>query len=169
MVLSQEGQTYRYRDKVFTVGGMVWSHSAAHYGKFGAVKEIIKMNPHSSMANCEFEGARKECLELRELEPVSQTIPKKIESQYILYYYYNGNGGTLTKALGVSTDKSVLLHLMLEDMKETPDVSLTDFVRNTTEDVLRFVFENDAPNDPTYVEYTIAPTPVYPESKGDTV
>lgn len=165
MILTQEGQAYRYGDKVFTIGGMVWSHLTAHYGKFGTVKEITEMGPHSFMACCEFEGAGKEHLDLRDLEPVSKIVPKEIERQYVLFYYYNGSGGMLTKVLGISVDKSVLLRLMLEDMKETPDVPLTAFARNTKEDFLRFEFERDDPSDLTYVEYTIIPASIYSKAK----
>ncbi|MCI9263260.1 MAG: hypothetical protein HFF06_01660 [Oscillospiraceae bacterium] len=169
MVLEKAGQSVSLNGKLYTVGEMVWAANKLRDGKFGVIHKI-RINSHGRLiALCEFAETDITEIHLAALEPISQAVPTKIGQQYTLSYYYDGSGGMLKNVLGISPDKSVLLRLMLEDMKETPDVPLTASFYCVKEDVLRFVFENDEPNDPTYVEYTIMPTPVYPKSKEATV
>lgn len=161
LVLEREGQSVTFNGKPYIVGGMVWDVSQHRNGKFCIVRKIRINGQGKLAALCEFEGAGTKELELAALEPVSQTMQKEAAQQYTLFYYYNGSGGTITKVLGISSDKGVLLRLMLEDLAETPDLPLTSSQVRIADGSFCFEFEDDDFSDPTYVEYTISPTSVY--------
>lgn len=164
MILSQEGQTYRYGDKVFTIGGMVWSGLKNGHGEFGIVQEIHMRNPYNSTAYCEFGGQNTAQLDLNVLEPVSQIDPEEVTRGYMLSYCYRCGSGEDTEVLSVSTDKSILLRLMLEHMKSMPYAHLASSLDQDEGDFLQFGFKDDA-DEPTYAEYTIAPIYIYSNAK----
>lgn len=165
MILSQEGQTYHYGDKVFTIGGMVWSGLKNGHGEFGVVQEIHMRGPYSSTAYCEFEGHNATHLGLNVLEPVSQIDPEEVTRGYMLSYCHRCGSGEDTEVLSVSTDKSILLRLMLEHIKDMPDVHLASSLERVEGDFLQFEFKDDDADEPTCVEYTIAPIHIYSNAK----
>lgn len=165
MILSQEGQTYRYGSKVFTVGGMVWSGLENGHGEFGVVQEIHIHSLHASTAYCKFEGHSAAHLGLDVLESVSQLDPEEVTRGYMLSYCYRCGSGEDTEVLSVSTDKSVLLRLMLEHIKDMPYVHLASSLVRNEGNYLQFEFKDDDADEPTYVKYTISPIHIYSNAK----
>lgn len=163
MILSQEGQTFRYGNKVFTVGGMVWRGLESGHGELGEVQEIHLRSPSNPTACCKFEGQNVNRLDLNTLEPVSQGVPMEATQGYVLSYSYRCGSGEVSDVLGISTDKSALLRLMLDHM--TPGLPPLSAYSDAATDSLYFTFEGGAPEECMTEQFGITPVCIYEKSQ----
>ena len=88
---------------------------------------------------------------------------------YVLYYLFDGSEGPRAKVMGISASKSVLLQLMLEDVKATQEdtqIILISAYADYKSDSLWFSYNSDDPPGPFYLCYNIEPVQIYSASKG---
>lgn len=99
------------------------------------------------------------------LEPVATVLPKESERLYGLCVFSDGESGTEAGTLGISTDISVLLRLMSEDVGNHIPLTLT--TSTVESEYMSFVYEStNLWDDELYIGYTISPVSVYPAEKG---
>lgn len=165
MILKTSGQTFQYGQKTFTVGGIVSNFEKPEYEMHGIIQEINTDKTPYPTALCDFgDGGILDC-PLRDLEPVALGVPFENGQSYVLYYICDGEDGQRSKVLGVSTDKGILLRLMLEDVKDNTQVSLTTVF--SKDNWIIFRYENAELADMLYLDYFIAPVTVYSKMEGD--
>lgn len=163
MIFDQKGQTYRFGDKIFTVGGTVMELCKEYPGPLGTILEIHAENDAAPTAQCGYEDYDPENRLLEKLEPISPAVPPETERQYALYFYFDGSDGQRADVLGVSNDRSVLVRKMLDDAKNDESISavLVSAWENPEEKTLRFFYESTDDADDFYLEYVIKPVPIY--------
>ena len=166
MILGKEGQTFSSDGRVFAVGGTAWCPRERNGELFCTIRAIRAEDNETPTAQCDFEEDGTKCLPLEALEPVSPSVPEETGKLYVLYYIYDGSCDANNSALGISSDKSILIRKMLDDLEGDPSlkVKLICAAPYTDGDILRFSFEEM--NGDGYLDYTIMPVSVYPGSVG---
>lgn len=166
MTYEKPGQTLQLGAKTFTVGGLAWRLTEESRIRLVTVQAIVTDDPACYMAACDFGNAVRELLPVDSLEPIPVSVPKGAARLYALYYHFDGDDGQWAKTLGVSSDKNLLIRLMLEDIAADPEAVLTcaDFIKE--KDLLRFEFEDPGKEGAFYCRYHIEPEPVYTGTKG---
>lgn len=100
------------------------------------------------------------------LEPIAKTLPDNVEAQYTLSLYRDGIGVSCITVLGASTDFSVLLRMMLDDV-ESYDIPVAFSYSDESEAGIHYVFEtDDMTTDHLYLDYIISVVPVYLSEEG---
>ncbi len=100
------------------------------------------------------------------LEPVAETLPDNVETQYTLSLYSDGIGVSCITVLGASTDFSVLLRIMLDDV-DSYDIPVVFSYCDESEAGTHYVFEtDDMTADYLYLDYIISVVPVYASEEG---
>lgn len=166
MIFDKAGQTYSAGGKVFAVGGTAWCPWERNGELFCTIRAIRAEDNEAPAAQCDFGEDGTKCLPLDVLEPVSPSVPEEAEKLYVLYYIYDGACDTNNSALGISSDKSVLIRKMLDDLDgdSSLKVRLIYAVSYADGDILCFNFEEV--NGDGYLGYTIMPAPAYPGGAG---
>jgi len=116
MILGKEGQTFSSDGRVFAVGGTAWCPRERNGELFCTIRAIRAEDNETPTAQCDFEEDGTKCLPLNALEPVSPSVPEETGKLYVLYYIYDGSCNANHSALGISSDKSVLIRKMLDDL-----------------------------------------------------
>lgn len=163
MILNEPGQEYKYIATLYTVGGIVSAPMRDDFQMYGVLKEISVENGDYARAVCNFGADNPQKFLLSELFPVTVESPVTVGKLYVLHYQCDNSNGITSKVLGVSPSKSALLHLLLEDVKETKediDIDFHSAVFDEKEDTLTFEYQNNEPAAQCYLLYTNAPAPV---------
>ncbi len=166
MVFDKAGQTFLAGGKVFAVGGTAWCSREYNGELFCTILAIRSEDNEAPTAQCDFGEEGTKCLPLDVLEPVSPSVPDETGKLYVLYYIYDGSCDRNNSALGISSDKSVLIRKMLDDVGATSSFKVTPtYTTSYAEgDLICFSFE-EVDSD-GYLGYTIMPVPVYPGGAG---
>lgn len=170
MIFDVKGQTYQFGGKTFVVGGSVLELRNEFPGPLGTILSINAEDEAHPAAQCGYEDWDPECLPLERLVPVSSAVPENAGRQYALHFYFDGSDGQKVDVLGVSSDKSVLVRLMLDDVKNDESISavMTYSEEDTEEDALYFDYESgEDVTDPFYLGYVIKPVLIYPDYGGE--
>lgn len=166
MIFDNAGQIYSAGGKVFAVGGTVWCPREHNGELFCTIRAIRLEDNEPPTAQCDFGEDGTKCLPLDVLVPVNQSVPTEAGKLYVLYYIYDGSCNTNNGALGVSSDKSVLIRKMLDDLDSDSSIKVRPVCATSyaDEDMLCFSFE-EVDSD-GYLGYTIMPAPIYPGGVG---
>ena len=162
MILGKEGQTFSSDGRVFAVGGTAWCPRERNGEPFCTIRAIRAEDNETPTAQCDFEEDGTKCLPLNALEPVSPSVPEETGKLYVLYYIYDGSCDANNSALGISSDKSILIRKMLDDLDGDSSLRVRPVYATSYADgdMLHFSFE-EVDGD-GYLGYTIMPAPVYP-------
>lgn len=168
MFFNEKGQTFQFDGKTFTVGGTVLQLHKERPVPLGTVLSINAEDTAHPMAQCGYEDRDPKCLPLEQLVSVSSTVPEEAGRQYALYYNFDCSEGQQVDVLGISSDKSVLIRLMLDVERDESETSMMVCAGADPEkDTLHFYYQcKEKTVDPFYLEYVIKPVPVYPGCKG---
>lgn len=165
MILNETGQTYRFGEKTFTIGGTVIDIRYDTPTLLGTVLALRVEEGAVLTAQYDFEDDGTQCVPLEALVPACSSVPEETGRLYALSYLFDGSSGERADVLAVSSDRSVLVRKMLEDVETDPSISvvLTSAGENKEADTLGFNYESaDEFDDSLYLSYTIQPVPVYP-------
>ena len=162
MIFDKAGQTFSAGGKVFTVGGTAWCPRERNGELFCTIRAIRAEDNETPTAQCDFGEDGTKCLPLDVLEPVSPSVPEETGKLYVLYYIYDGSCDANNSALGISSDKSILIRKMLDDLDGDSSLRVRPVYATSYADgdMLHFSFE-EVDGD-GYLGYTIMPAPVYP-------
>lgn len=165
MILNEMGQTYRFGENAFAIGGTVIDIRYNTPTLLGTVLALRVEEGAAPSAQCDFEDNGTQCVPLDVLIPACSAVPKETGRLYALSYLFDGSSGERADVLAVSPDRSVLIRKMLEDVETDPSISvvLTSAGENKETDTLSFNYESaDEFDDSLYLSYMIQPVPVYP-------
>lgn len=168
MILKELDQDFKYGAQTFVVGGMA-SVPMENGRQFGIIYELDVENESYSSALCGFGREDMRRLPLEDLIPLMTESPAETGQMYVLYDCCDSSEGPSATVLGISASKSALLHLMLEDVKETEEAALLTLCsafEDPKSDSLWFSYNTDEPSSSFYLCYNIEPVPVYSETKG---
>lgn len=100
------------------------------------------------------------------LEPIAEKLPDAADKLYVLSLCNDGEEGNCDVVLGVSTDRSILMRMMLDDADDRGiEVIFSDSEETKTEVHYTFEIDNDWPPY-LYLEYIISEAPAYLGAKG---
>ena len=169
MILNEMGQIYEYGTRVFTVGGIASVSAGTKRQQYGYILELDTESERCPTALCDFGKDDLRSLPLEYLTPLETEPPAAGKEMYVLYYLFDGSEGPRAKGMGISASKSVLLQLMLEDVKATQEdtqIILISAYADYKSDSLWFSYNSDDPPGPFYLCYNIEPVQIYSASKG---
>jgi len=169
MVLEDLGQSFWHGAKMFTVGGIALNKKS-DCGQCGIIEKICTDKTPCPTAICQFGSRSVLELPLDQLEPMNPEMPHENGQMYVLYHTCSDEIGVLTQIMGISSDKSALLLLMLEDMREKKrkdsQFELTSAHINENDDLICFYYEQEDLWNAIYLSYIIVPAPVYSKAEG---
>lgn len=167
MILNKPGQGGQYGPSTFTVGDISLLYGEPNLATCGFIKEINVCDASCPTALCDFGEFDKRVLPLRDLDVL--TVEEAVETgrQYVLHCARDGEEGQNAHVLGVSDNKNVLVHLMLEDVKKGPEMGMTFSCLDEKGDSICFSYESNT--EELYTSYSIAPVTVYSKAKENAV
>lgn len=100
------------------------------------------------------------------LEPTAETLPDAVDKLYALSRFKDNDSICGTVVLGVSTDRSVLIRMMLDDADSCDiPVVLTNSV--VTQTGTHYMFESNEMDEVCiFIDYAVCEAPVYLSAKG---
>jgi hypothetical protein len=162
MIFDKDGQTFSSGGRVFSIGGTAWCPRERNGELFCTIRAIRSEDNESPTAQCDFGEDGTKCLPLDVLEPVSQSVPTEAGKLYVLYYIYDGSCNANNGALGVSSDKSVLIRKMLDDLDSDSSIKVRPVYATSYADGDMLCFSFEEVDSDGYLGYTIMPVPIYP-------
>ena len=169
MILKELGQEFKYGAQTFVVGGIASISVGNGQQQYGYILELDTKNGRCPTALCGFGRDDLRSLPLECLTPLETEPPATGEQMYVLYYVFDSSEGQQAKVLGISASKSVLLQLMLEDVKARQadtQIVLNSAYADQESDSLWFGYSSDDPPGLFYLCYNIEPVQVYPAGEG---
>jgi len=169
MVLEDLGQSFRHGAKLFTVGGIALNKES-NCGQCGIIEKICTEKMPCPTAICQFSSRSVLERPLDQLEPMNLEMPRENGQLYVLYHTCGNKVGgdeigVLTQIMGVSSDRSVLLQLMLEGIKKSVHYKLSFARFNEKDDLICFYCEEDE-KDGLFLSYIIMLVPSYSKAEG---
>ena len=172
MILKESGQSFQHGAQTFLVGGIAFVPMKNGLRQLGMIQEVDVEDECCPKALCDFGGEAMRRLPMESLTPLAVESPEETGQMYALYYLCDNSDGPSAKVLGISASKSALLHLMLEDVKNTEDtmqhLDLSSAYANQESKSLWFSYDGHEPPGSVYLCYNIEPVPVYSGGKGET-
>lgn len=162
MIFDNAGQIYSAGGKVFAVGGTAWCPREHNGELFCTIRAIRSEDNEPPTAQCDFGEDGTKCLPLDVLVPVSQSVPTEAGKLYVLYYIYDGSYDTNDRALGISSDKSVLIRKMLDDVGDDPSFKAQPIHAASYADGDMLCFNFEEVGGDGCLGYTIMSVPIYP-------
>lgn len=166
MVLKEAGQTFQYGPNEFTIGDLAIAITKPNLKMCGFIEEIDTGHASCPTALCDFGDSGKSALSLRELTPLTIETPVETGRQYVLHCARDGEEGQNAHVIGISNSESVLLRLMLEDVRKGPKMefhySLID------EESAWICFSYESVDEEVFASYSIVSVPVYSKKNGGT-